>query len=167
MSLYKRNNVWWIDITHNHRRIQKSTGTANKQEAKQLHDQFKADLWKQEYLDQKPERTWHEAVTRWMDESSHKRSIGDDKLHLKWLDPYLAHLPLKHITRDLIDDLAKKRSLDRRSIRKDGDKSKLKPLSAATVNRMLEVIRAILRKAADEWEWLDKSPRVRMLHADN
>jgi integrase len=28
---------------------------------------------------------------------------------------------------------------------------------------MLEVIRAILRKAVNEWEWMDKAPRIRML----
>ncbi len=33
----------------------------------------------------------------------------------------------------------------------------------ATVNRMLEVLRAILRKCVNEWEWLDRAPQVRML----
>jgi len=33
----------------------------------------------------------------------------------------------------------------------------------ATVNRNLEVLRAILRKCVNEWEWLDKAPQVRML----
>jgi integrase len=33
----------------------------------------------------------------------------------------------------------------------------------ATANRTLEVLRAILRKCVDEWEWLDRAPKVRML----
>jgi integrase len=33
----------------------------------------------------------------------------------------------------------------------------------ATVNRVMEVLRAILRKCADEWEWIDRAPKVRML----
>ena len=33
----------------------------------------------------------------------------------------------------------------------------------ATVNRLLEVIRAILRKCMNDWEWLDRAPSVRML----
>lgn len=34
-------------------------------------------------------------------------------------------------------------------------------------NRVLEVIRAILRKAAREWEWLDKPPAIRLLKEEN
>lgn len=33
----------------------------------------------------------------------------------------------------------------------------------STVNRMMEVVRAILNKAVAEWEWLDRAPAVRML----
>lgn len=36
----------------------------------------------------------------------------------------------------------------------------------ATVNRMLEVVRAILRKAEREWEWIERAPVVRMLKED-
>lgn len=33
----------------------------------------------------------------------------------------------------------------------------------ATVNRTLELLRAVLRKSVNEWEWLDRAPYVRML----
>lgn len=36
-------------------------------------------------------------------------------------------------------------------------------VSNATVNRTLEVIRAILRKCVNDWEWLDRAPKIRML----
>jgi integrase len=36
-------------------------------------------------------------------------------------------------------------------------------VSNSTVNRTLEIVRVILRKAAYEWEWIDKAPKVRML----
>ncbi len=36
-------------------------------------------------------------------------------------------------------------------------------VSNATVNRPLEVVRAILRKCVNDWEWLDRAPQVRML----
>lgn len=36
-------------------------------------------------------------------------------------------------------------------------------VSNATVNRVLEVLRAILRRCVDEWEWMDKAPKIRML----
>jgi hypothetical protein len=35
--------------------------------------------------------------------------------------------------------------------------------SNGTVNRVLALIRAILRKCARDWEWLDRAPAVRAL----
>jgi integrase len=40
---------------------------------------------------------------------------------------------------------------------------KAEGVSNAAVNRVLEVIRAVLRRAVNEWDWMDKAPRVRML----
>jgi integrase len=56
---------------------------------------------------------------------------------------------LHSITRDIIDDLVVLR--------------KQEGVSNATVNRMLAVLRAILRRAALDWEWLDKVPRFKLL----
>ena len=36
-------------------------------------------------------------------------------------------------------------------------------VTSATVNRMLGVIRAVLRRAVQEWEWIETAPHVRML----
>jgi integrase len=152
MALYKRGNTWWIKIGHNGRKIQQSTGTTDKVAAQRLHDKIKADLWKSKRLDEKPERTWMEAVMRWLAESEHKRSLDDDKSHLRWVSPHLKEYVLSEITRDTIDKIAAKKFCE-----------KVKP---ATVNRMLEIIRAILRKAEREWEWIDKAPVIRMLKED-
>ncbi len=37
----------------------------------------------------------------------------------------------------------------------------------STVNRMLEIVRAILRKAVRTWEWIEKAPSIRMLKEEN
>jgi integrase len=153
MALYKRNNTWWVKISHLGRKIQRSTGTSDKIAAQRFHDKIKSDLWKTNYLDEKPERTWIEAVTRWLDESQHKRSLDDDKIHLRWVSPYFKDLMLTQITRNTIDSIANKKL-----------KEKVKP---STVNRMLEIIRAIFRKAEREWEWIDRAPIVRMLKEDS
>jgi integrase len=68
---------------------------------------------------------------------------------LRWLDPNLGGLMLHSITRDIIDDLVVRR--------------KQEGVSNATVNRMLAVVRAILRRTALDWEWLDKVPRFKLL----
>ena len=36
-------------------------------------------------------------------------------------------------------------------------------VQAATINRTLEVVRRILHLARDEWNWLARFPRIRML----
>ena len=151
MSLYKRKNspYWWVSITHNGRRIQRSTGTSDEEKAREYHDKLKASLWDEARLGVKPSRTWKEAVVRYLEETVHKASQSDDKAHLRWVDRFLGASQLREIDRDMLDRIL--------SARKAGG------VSNATVNRTMEVVRAVLRKAANEWEWLDRVPKVRML----
>lgn len=99
-------------------------------------------------LDEQPQRSWQEAVVRWLDEAKYKRSLDADKRHLRWVDPYLGNYALFEITRDVVDIVSKNK-----------EQTGVKPSS---INRMLAVIRAILRKAQHEWGWLDKVPVIRM-----
>lgn len=103
-------------------------------------------------LENKTIYSWRDAVLRWLNESGHKRSIGDDKTHLRWLDKYLGGYQLYEINRDILEQVANEKAAT--------------GVSSTTVNRMLEVVRAILRKAHMEWEWLDKVPVFRMRHVE-
>jgi integrase len=140
-----------VDAVHHTKgeRIRESTGTEDRKLAQEYHDRLKAKCWDVEKLGGKPERGWQEAVMRWLDETQHKATQHDDIMHLRWLDSFLGQQTLATITRDLIDGLIAKR--------------KSEGVSNATVNRMLAVIRAILRRAALDWEWLDKIPRIKLL----
>lgn len=150
MSLSKRGGIWWIDfVSPSGQRVRRSTETANKALAQELHDQLKAQSWRIAKLGEKPRRTWNEAVVRWLKESTHKATLDSDKGHLRWLDPYLGGKCLEDISRTLIDRITDARLAQGRR--------------NATVNRTLEVIRAILRRCVNEWEWLDRVPRIRML----
>ncbi|MBA2654362.1 MAG: site-specific integrase [Gammaproteobacteria bacterium] len=153
MSLYKRDNVWWINICHEGKRIRKSTGTSNKTAAQRLHDHIKADAWRKDFLQEKADHIWLDAVIRWLNESQHKKSLDDDKAHLRWLDPFLRNKKMREITRGILDKITSVKLSEG-----------VKP---STVNRMLEVVRAILRKAEREWEWIDRAPIIRMLKEDN
>ena len=65
MSLYKRNNVWWVGFTSpSGKRIRKSTGTTEKQAAQEFHDTLKAQYWKVEKLGEKPTYLWNDAVIK-------------------------------------------------------------------------------------------------------
>lgn len=153
MALYKRGDTWWVLISHRGKRIQKTTGTQDKVAAQRYHDELKAELWRIDKLQEKPKRSWQEAAVRWFSEMQHKRSLYDDKWHVNWLDKYFGHLCLTEITKDKIDEVAKLR-----------EKENVTP---ASVNRMLAFIRAVLRKAMNEWEWIDRVPAVRMRKEDN
>lgn len=150
MSLRKRGGTWWIDvIAPNGERIRRTAGTANKALAQEFHDRTKAELWRITKLGEKPRRTWNEAVVRWLKEQSHKATIDTDKMHLRWLDEHLGGKHLDFISRGLIDHITEVRLAE--------------GVANATVNRLLEVLRAILRKCVNQWEWLDRAPQVRML----
>jgi len=150
MSLYKRGQTWWVDvIAPNGERVRRSTGTDNKGLAKEFHDKLKVELWRISKLGEVPEHTWNEAVVRWLKEQSHKATINEDRAKLRWLDKYLGGKKLNTIKRALVDKIT--------------DDKLEQGVSNATVNRTLEVLRAILRKCVNEWEWLDRAPQVRML----
>jgi integrase len=151
MSLFKRNDssYWWVRFIYNGRRIQHSTGTADQAKAQEYHDKLKASLWDQERLGVKPRRTWNEAVVKYLAETSHKASQSDDKTHLRWVDRFLNGVMLDRIDRELLDRIMTAR--------------KAEGVANSTVNRTLEVVRAVLRRAAFDWDWIAKAPRVRML----
>ena len=106
MSIYKRKDTWWIQITTaNGERIQRSAGTQVKQEAQELHDKLKAEGWRMKNLGAKPRHTWQEAVVRWISEHPHKKSMYDDKLNFRWLNTHLNNKHIDEISKALIEDI--------------------------------------------------------------
>ncbi len=151
MSLRKRGGFWWIDVVApNGERIRQSAGTPNKALAQEAHDRLKAELWRLAKLGDKPRHSWNEAVVRWLKERAHKATAKEDVTKLRWLDQHLGGKRLEQINRALIDRIT--------------DAKLAQGCSNATVNRTLELLRAILRKCVNDWEWLDRAPSVRMLN---
>ena len=150
MSLYRRKSVWWVRFTTpGGERVRRSTGTTSREAAQEYHDRLKAETWKVQKLGTKPRRTWEQAAVRWLKEKAHKASLDADKMHLRWLDGHLRGINLDAINREVLDRLIEARVSE--------------DVSNATVNRTMEVVRSILRKAAIEWDWIDRAPAVRML----
>jgi integrase len=163
MPLFRRKNspIWWVDFTINGKRIQRTTGTENKQQAQEFHDRFKTDLWEQKRLGTKPRRTWQEATLRYAEEKADKASFNTDLSHLRWLDRFLSDKHLDEISKDLIAEITKVRKQPYSIPRIKGPDRHIDP-KPATVNRTLEIIRCILRLARDEWEWIDHIPNVKL-----
>lgn len=149
MSPFKRkdSSCWWVKIIIDGRKIQRSTGTDDKIKAQEFHDRLKTQMWEQNRLGVKPRRSWKDAVVRWLSETSEKATHEEDRRKLIWLHAYLGDTMLNEITLDVIDGIRA---------------AKLKEAAKSTTNRYLALIRSILIRARDEWEWIDKAPKVRL-----
>jgi hypothetical protein len=115
-------------------------GLSDKRQVQQVHDRLAA-RWEQDPLGVKPRHTWEEAVLRWLLETPHKATHADDKAELRWLDTHLGGKHLDEIDRTLIDKIKFARE---------------KIASSGTTNRYLALVRAILRRACNEWEWIER-----------
>ena len=127
--------------------FQKSTETKIKRQAQQYHDKLQGDRWEQDKLGVKPAHTWDEAAAKFLEETGHKRTHEWDKSMLRWFQPLLGGKELIEINRALLDQV--------RVVRGKG-------VSTATVNRYMALVRTILRKECNEWEWIDRAPKVGM-----
>ena len=148
MSLSKRGKTWWISFTTpSGERVRRSAATEDKAQAQELHDKLKAESWRIAKLGEKPRRTWDEAAYKWLMESQFKKSHREDVSKISWLQQYFRGKYLDDLTRDVIAKVGE---------------LKFKETSPATANRLLALIRSILRKAALDWEWIEKPPVVKL-----
>ena len=147
MALYRRKRLWWVCLqTPAGKRIRRSTGTEDRTQAEEFHDRLKAEFWRVHWLGEKPRRTWQEAAVRWAREKDHKADLKHDIEKFRWLDRFLADKYLDEINRDLIGEIGDRKKTD---------------TSRSTANRYLALIRAVLRMARDDWDWIDKIPTIR------
>lgn len=149
---YRRpdSGFWWINATlPNGQRIRQSAGTENREDAEALLAKLKLDAYRGHHFGIKPQRSWREAVIRYLDIKRGLRSFKDLQRICRLLDPYLGTMMLNQINGDVVWRVIQGES-------KKGNKP-------ATVNRYLATTRSVLRMARDEWQWLDTIPKIRML----
>ena len=155
-GIYRRHDsrCWWIATTlPNGERIRQSTGTENRREAEAVLAKLKVEAFREVHLGIKPERSWKEAVVRYLASKQHLRSFADVQLICRKLDPYLAEIKLHQINGDVIWNITQAEL--KRGIR------------PATVNLRLALIRSLLRMARDEWQWIEGVPRIKLLPVNN
>lgn len=151
-GLYRRGDsrYWWVKVVlPNGRRIRQSAGTENREEAEALLAKLKTEAFREEHLGIKPRQHWKEAVVRYLALKGNLRSIADVRRTFRKLDPYLGDLYLDQITGDMVWKV----------IQGELKKGNM----PATVNRYLCVLRALLRMARDEWQWITAFPKIRLL----
>ena len=152
-GLYKRkdSSYWWIDVVlADGRRVCKSTRLARREDAEEHLVRLKAEAYEATRTGIPRDRSWQEAVIRYIADNAGKKSLRDDQDHLRKLDPYLQDLRLQDVCAEPLRPFIRDR-LERDQV------------ANATVNRALEIVRRILYLARDEWGWLIRAPKLRML----
>jgi integrase len=106
----------------------------------------------------RPKRTFRQAATKYLNEKT-KRSLQRDALELKKLEPYIGSEPIESIHMGTLQPYIQIQ-------KKAGKKTR-------TINYALQVVRHILKLAADEWmdefglTWLVKAPKIKLLAEDD
>ena len=152
-GLYRRTDspYWWVNLVlPDGSRVCKSTRLKVLKDAEEYVTRLKAEAYEAARTGIPREHTWQEAVVQYLEDSVDKRSLRDDKDHLKQLDPYLRGKRLQDITIEALRPFILKRKQDDQ-------------VANATVNRALEIVRRILYLARDEWGWITRVPKIRML----
>ena len=156
MAVKKRGKkgIYYIEFTaQNGKRIRISSGTSDKNQAAELEDSLKSKYWRIIKLGEKPKVLWQEIVIRWLTEKAHKTTIRADKIHLRWLDKHFNGLYLDQIDRSKIDSIIQLRLSEK--------------VSNATINRLLEVLKAIFKKCVNQWELINRMPAISLLPENN
>lgn len=151
-GIYRRpdSKYWWIAATlPNGKRLRQSSGTENREDAEALLAKLTLDAYRAAHFGFKPERSWQEAVVRYLEVKARLKSFRDVQRICRHLHPYLGSMKLNHINGDVV-------WLIIQGEMKKGN-------TPATINRYLSLIRNLLRTARDEWQWLDHIPKIRML----
>ena len=151
-GIYRRpdSSFWWINATlPNGKRVRQSAGTEDRQDAEAYLAKLRLDAYRETHFGLKPQRSWQEAVVRYLELKRTLRSFSDRQRICRFLDPYLGSLMLSQINGDVIWSVVQGEL-------KKGNKP-------ATVNRYLATIRSLLRMARDEWQWIDTFPKIRLL----
>jgi hypothetical protein len=151
-GLTKRGGVWHIDKQFRGARICESTGTSDLKKAEEYLAKRVIELREARIYGIRELRSFRLAATKYLQDYHFKKSIDDDALHLKQLDPFIGGLELKQVRMGSLQEFIAKR-------RADGVKTK-------TVNAALAVVRRVLNLSASEWmdeqgmTWLDAAPKI-------
>lgn len=155
-GLIKRGDVWHIDKSMFGQRICESCRTTRLDEACALLNRRIEELRLRVQFGVRIDRSFEEAAIRYVNEfADKKRSIHSDVSLLSAVTPYIGHLPLRSVNRQVLEPIV--RDLN------------AKGRAPATINKHLGMVRRILNLAASEWmdddgmTWLESAPKIKLL----
>jgi integrase len=162
MSIYrdKRSQYWQYEFQIQRRRFYGSTERNDELEARAIEDAKKREARAQierDLAERRAPLTLGRAVERWWDE--HGRGLAEAKSCRATLDRIVAIIGAKTQLHDIIDDTASRMVAERRKdTRRDSTvvergRAKIiyRPITATTVNRTLDLLRRVMRRAKENW----------------
>ena len=158
-GLTLRGGVWHIDKVIYGQRICESTGTSDLEEAQALLMRRLQAARAIKLFGARPNHTFREAATKYLEENQHKRSLERDARGLATLDPYIGELPVRRVHHGTLQPFITARLQA--------------GISPGTINRDLAVVRRILNLCARLWRdesdrpWLDTAPLIQMQRHPN
>jgi integrase len=152
-GLYRRKDsrYWWVHLLlPDGRRLCQSTRCVDRAEAEAFVVRLRSQALEGRDHPEPSAFAWPHAVVRYLEECAEKKSLPDDRDHLRKLEPYLRSQRLDAIDMSALQPFIRDRK------EKDGVRN-------ATVNRALEIVRRILNLAHQDWRWIRAVPKIRML----
>ena len=122
-GLYRRKDsrFWWIGLVlPDGRRVCQSTGCINRTDAESYVVRLKNEAIEAKQQGLLGIFVWQQAVVRYLEEFADKRSLSDDKDHLKKLDPYLRSLKLDAIDMAVLQPFIRDRKIEGWCLERDG-----------------------------------------------
>lgn len=158
---------WQIKFKIAGRTVRRSSGVTDRAAAEELEEELRRALWRQIKLGEK-HFSWEQAVERCTAEDSTQASWERTERSIERLNRFLTGAPLAEITRE---NILKIRTALTRHTYLNAEKKPV-PLSMATINRDLAVLRSILKRCAGDtkdgvnWGMLDACPKVPLFRLD-
>lgn len=149
MPIRKRGDVYHIDFyTPSGQRIRRTIKTTVKKEAQQYHDQLRAECWRVDKLNQKPEYLFETALITYLKSAEGQKDIATKKRHAIYWRSIFGGRALSSLTsEEIAANIPTKNMRDNR------------PLTNATQNKYRKSIMRILNLAYQAGH-LDKLPHI-------
>ncbi|MBI5234292.1 MAG: site-specific integrase [Deltaproteobacteria bacterium] len=150
MGLYKRGQVWWMQLTYKGRLVRKSTEVSDKKLAEKIHAKAMTEIAEGKWLERPvgAEKTVKELLEKYMKEHSARNKALKSHIRDRSLSAHLnrcfGNLVLTDLSPRLISEYKAKR-------RDDG-------AAPNTVNNELRLLSHAFNLAVKEWEWVESNP---------
>jgi integrase len=152
MKIFKRGSVWWGVWSANGVRYRKSGGTSDLELAREYLAKQYAESFRQSRMGEVRRKTWVEATVRYLEEHSHLRTIDEYAKHSAWWTRQFDEHRIAYLDEVHPDIVSKIRDTEFRRPKKRGGGER----TAASVNRKIAYLRAVMNAAYREYRWFGK-----------